>query len=203
MSAVLSAPLLEASTDDLSEAIADYLEREKSAEIRHEFYYGEVTEMPGGMFEHGNIGVDFLITLAFLLRSIGSNCELYSPDQKVFIAPGVFYYPDLSATCESPQIDFEEALRNPTLVVEVLSESTRTKDKTQKKNEYQKLTSLQHYVLVEQNTPRIENYVRNAATGLWQVAPMVIEGLDAELPLAALNVSVPLAAIYRRASFVD
>ena len=188
---------------DLQGAIDDYLKREKTADVRHEFYYGEITEMPGGTYEHGAIEIDFLITLAFLLRAVQSLCELHGSDQSIFIDPGVFYYPDLSVTCDPPQIDFENALRNPVLVVEVLSKSTETRDRGEKKREYQRIASLQHYVLLEQNAPRIEHYERDAVSGLWPENPAIMEGINADLPLLALGVSVPLADIYRRASFDD
>lgn len=184
-------------------SIADYLARERTASVRHEFYYGEITEMPGGTFEHGNIGVDFLVALAFLLHAIKSDCEVHWPDQKIYIEPGVFYYPDFSVVCGSPQVYFDESLRNPIVIVEVLSESTKKKDRDEKKREYQRIPSLRHYILVEQNTPRIENYEKNAVTGLWRITPTIVKGLDEVLTLSALNVSVPLAEIYRRASFAD
>ena len=199
MPAVLPAPLpKELGPVDLQAAIDDYMEREKAAEIRHEFYYGVVTEMPGGTADHSLFAVNFAAVLHALLR--GKNCRIFSSDLRVFIAPGAFYYPDVSIVRGEPEIDYENTLRNPVVLVEVLSKSTQKKDRTEKKNEYQRIETLQHYVMMEQNAPRIEHYERDAS-GNWPENPTVVEGLSSHLSLSALGVTVPLADIYEYASF--
>ncbi len=184
---------------DLLASIADYLARERTSDVRHEFYLGEITEMPGGTFEHGLIATYFAAALVYLLR--GTDCRVVNSDVKIFIEPGIFYYPDACVVQGRPQIDFKEAIRNPIVVIEVLSESTEAKDRDQKMRHYQRIYSLQHYILVEQNAPRIEQYEKDATTGAWKTAPVVVEGLDANLYLSALNISVPLADIYQFATF--
>ena len=198
MPAVLPGPPKEIGATDLSDAITDYLKCERTAKVRHEFYYGGTTQMPGGTYEHGLIATNFAASLVYLLRN--DDCAVIVSDIKVFVEPGVFYYPDVSVACGKPQIDFEESLQNPVVLIEVLSKSTQKKDRGEKKREYQRIVSLQHYVLVEQNAPRIEHYDRDAS-GNWPENPAITEGVNAALFLSALGVSVPLADIYRRILF--
>ena len=84
-----------------------------------------------------------------LLAEAESECRVAGSDLKVYIAPRKGYYPDITIVCGSPQVDFEEVLRNPFAIVEVLSESTAAFDRGEKFQDYRMIDSLRHYIIVE------------------------------------------------------
>ncbi len=101
--------------------------------------------------------------------------------------------PDVIVRC-GPMSPGATSLNDPTILVEVMSDGSVGRDRVEKWRVYQKLPSLQHYVLVERDKPVIEVFDR--AGEAW-FTHRLIEGLDATLDLASLDLSVPLADIYR------
>ena len=134
---------------------ADYLARETGSPVRHEFVDGIVYAMAGGT------NAANLITLAIaaaLKPQLRSGCRLFALDAKLRIATAdslTYYYPDVMVTCRPVDLTahFQE---HPSVVVEVLSPSTERIDKTEKMRAYTNLTSVQEYLLIAQDTPRVE-----------------------------------------------
>lgn len=103
----------------------------------------------------------------------------------------IFYYPDLLVTCEPN--DREKYFKtSPNLIVEVLSNSTETTDKREKRLNYQSLESLQEYVLVSQDEIRVEIY-RQDEQGNWTVETL---GKDGNLQLDSVGLTLTMADIY-------
>jgi len=109
---------------------------------------------------------------------------------------GPFFYPDVRVVCGPPQFDTGDCLRNPVIVVEVLSESTSAYDRGAKFFHYRRLSSLLHYVLIEQNALLVEHYARQP-NGLWTLVGEHTSR-DHVLALDPPGVTIPLADIYRR-----
>jgi Uma2 family endonuclease len=138
-----------------------YLALEAGASGKHEYLRGEVWAMAGGSREHGRLTAALTVALGTALR--GRPCAIYSSDVRVRVrGTDRTTYPDLTVVCgpaEAPPED-PESVANPTLLVEVLSETTEASDRGEKFAHYRHLASLREYVLVAQKERRIEIFRR-------------------------------------------
>jgi Uma2 family endonuclease len=181
--------------------VADWIAFERTTDRKHELWKGQLVAMGGGTFEHNAISFDFARALANALEEAGTGCDVLGSDQKVHIRDKDGFYPDIVVVCGEPQIDFEEALGNPVLIVEVLSESTAAKDRGEKFQAYRTIPSLCHYILVEQTRPFVEHYERQDS-GVWALIAEHNALTDTLiLSLSGATFGIPLARIYRRVSF--
>jgi Uma2 family endonuclease len=179
---------------------SEYLRSEAASNTKHEFLDGQVYAMAGGTPEHARIAANVIRELGSLLA--GGACREYTSDLRVrVLATGLTTYPDVTIVCGSLERDVEDAntITNPTVIVEVLSDSTEAYDRGEKFHHYQRIPSLRAYVLVSQREARIEVFER-AGARRWTFedvrAPDAarIEVLGCSLPVAAAynGVEVPL-----------
>jgi Uma2 family endonuclease len=137
----------------------EYLARERETGLRHEFLDGAVYAMAGGTPEHARL----IAEVAFAIRSAvdPTRCRVFSSELKVYVsATGLTTYPDVALVCGDPlraSID-DNAVTNPKLLVEVLSNSTEAYDRGEKWAHYRRIDSLEAYVLVGQIPQRVELY---------------------------------------------
>lgn len=140
----------------------DYLEvEEQSREVKHEFVRGEIFAMAGGSVEHAALSQAFGALLTAHLK--GGPCRAYSSDLRIRIREaGVGTYADVSVICDPVARDpgSPAHVTNPRVVIEVLSPSTEDYDREEKRLYYQKLSSLEEYVLVSQDRRRVEVWRR-------------------------------------------
>lgn len=176
---------------------AEYLEFERQSDFRHEYVDGEVFAMAGASDEHNLIVASITIAIGVQLR--GGNCKIYSSDMRVRTAHS-YYYPDVMVVCGERILAAEtpEALLNPTLIIEVLSPSTEGYDRGKKFDAFQKIESLQEYILVVQTKARVERFVRSEAKK-WSYE--AFEGLDASLELKSINARLKLSEVYEQVDF--
>lgn len=175
--------------------VEEYLEMERASEVRHEYYDGEIFAMVGASFEHNVIVTNLIGLLHPQLR--GGRCELLMSDMRVQVAAtGLYTYPDLIVVCGEPQLADEhgDMLLNPTLIAEILSESTEAHDRGKKFEHYRTLDSLTDYLLVAQDEPRIEHFTRRE--GGWFLT--AANGLDGVLALPTIGCELRLAEVYER-----
>jgi Uma2 family endonuclease len=168
----------------LTFTFAEYLEQERASDTKHEFVNGEIFAIAGGTIEHGRLAANTAGVLFAQLR--GRPCAAYSSDVRVrVLATGLATYPDLSIVCGRLERDPEDAntIVNPIVLVEVLSDSTEAYDRGEKFAHYQRIPSLEEYVLVSQHGPRIEVFRRNEDGKSWT------------LHIAEASESVKLASI--------
>lgn len=133
-------------------SIEDYLAGEMVSEIKHEYYAGEVVAMSEVSKNHDRIKMN---VAGYLLNHLhGKPCEPFSSDVKVKIGQYLFY-PDVIVVCQDTSTH-EYYAETPTLVVEVLSKSSRRRDETVKRRLYQTIPTLQEYVLIEQDIVDVE-----------------------------------------------
>ena len=172
---------------------AEYLAAEAASEVRHEFLNGEVWAMAGGTPEHAALAAALIAELGAALR--GKPCRVYTSDLRVrILATGLSTYPDVSVVSGSLEMAPEdpEAITNPVLVAEVLSDATEAYDRGAKAAHYRRLISLQEYVLVSQSEPLVEVYRRTEA-GRWEL----LEGRPGDrVELRSLGISLDIAAVY-------
>ena len=131
---------------------ADYLAGEKIAETKHEYIDGEVFAMAGASASHNRISLN--VATLFNVHLDGKPCQPYMSDMKVKVGTK-YFYPDVLVEC-SGLADDSHVTEKPTLVVEVLSKSTRRMDETTKRIAYTQIDSLLEYVLIEQDFVDIE-----------------------------------------------
>ena len=173
-----------------------YLEAEREAEGKSEYFSGQIFAMAGASRRHN-------VLVGNLVRRLGNRldgrpCETYPSDMKVLVrANGSYTYPDVTIVCGEPEfLDRDgDVLLNPLVIVEVLSDSTALYDRGTKWMLYQGLGSLREYVLVSQDAPRVERFTRQADR---QWLYESVSGLDGEIRLASLDVLLPLAEVYER-----
>lgn len=156
--------------------VDEYLELERNSEDRHEYLDGQISLMAGESPEHGDICTNLVLQLAAQVR--GTPCRVRSKDTKVRSgtssmsrkpAKGLFAYPDIVVICGEPQYYDErrDVVINPSVIIEVLSESTEAFDRGGKFLRYQNWNpSLTDYILVSQFEVIVEHYVRQP-DGSW------------------------------------
>ena len=142
------------------------------------------------------------MALGILARQSKKSCRVFNSDIRIYMPvfkKGVM--PDAAVVVGKPDFSIEAPvglLLNPSLIVEVLSDGTESYDRGEKFARYRTLPSLEEYVLVSQNTPRIETFVKQ--NDKWFINETA-EGLDAKVELATLGVKMPLKEIYWNVSF--
>jgi Uma2 family endonuclease len=173
---------------------AEYLAKERLAEFKSEFYGGEMFAMAGANRRHSLICSNLVSALRPRLRAFG--CEIHGSDMKVKVsATGLYTYPDASIACGDVRFDDEQedVLLNPCAIFEVLSKSTERRDRGWKFQQYRKIESLNEYILIAQNRPVIERFVR-APDGKFTLDE--VEGLAGSIQLNIASVRLSLAEIY-------
>lgn len=140
-----------------------YLEIERKAEFKSEYYNGEMFAMSGAREAHVLLVLNATWILGPQLRS--RPCRLYSNDMRVRVnATGLYTYPDISVVCGERQFldDRRDTLLNPTLLIEVLSESTEAYDRGRKSEHYRSLPSLREYLLIASDRISVDLFTRQA-----------------------------------------
>ena len=176
----------------------EYLAAEKLADEKHEYVDGKVYAMAGTSVRHNDIALN----IAFALRTAarGLPCKVNTSDVKVRAQRAkAYYYPDVIVGCERDEAD-EYYLEKPCLIVEVISKSTEWKDYAEKLIAYQKLASLQVYLIVAQDQPLVTQYYRDEEGG-WEVARF--DQLDQSLTLPCPETALALADIYEGIDFAQ
>ena len=175
-------------------SVDEYIEGEQLNEVRHEYIGGQVYAMSGGSEAHNVISGN--LYTAFRNRFKGHPCRVFMADMKLRLKiaeDDIFYYPDLMVTCD-PADDAKFYKTRPKVIVEVLSPSTERVDRREKFLSYQRLSSLEDYVLVDQETIRLTVFRR---VNDWKPEHL---GPDELLRLPSVDFEQSVAAIYEDVS---
>jgi Uma2 family endonuclease len=178
----------------------EYLTFERQSEEKHEYYDGEIFAMAGASDEHNTIAGNTFASLHAQIRK--RPCKVYSGDMRVKTYSTTLYtYPDVTVVCDTPKFEDAEVdtLLNPNVIIEVLSPSTENYDRGKKFQHYRTLDSLQEYLLVSQESVRIEHYVRQG--NQWILTDAA--SLDAALTLPSINCTLALADVYEKVTLED
>jgi Uma2 family endonuclease len=172
---------------------AEYLALERTSEVKHEYLRGEVWAMAGGTPTQAKLAVNASSALTVALR--GRPCGVYSSDLRVRIEEtDRSTYPDATVVCGKRETarDDKDAVTNPIVIVEVLSESTEASDRGEKLAHYQRLPSLMEYVLIN-HAKRLVEVFRRGTGAKWEYIPFG----DGELvELASVDVKIPVGELY-------
>jgi Uma2 family endonuclease len=177
----------------------EYLALERVSDIKHEFFQGEIFAMAGGTPYHSLIAANLITALNRALQDRG--CFVFTADLRVKVeATGLQTYPDVPVVCGTPEFTAEQpkALLNPTLIAEVLSESTEAYDRGTKFHHYRKIPSLTTYLLVSQDAPTVEQLIRQSEFN-WEYR--VATGLEAVIELPAFGVQLALKDVFAGVTF--
>lgn len=177
----------------------EYLRIERAAEWKTEYIDGEMFAMAGASPRHGLITGNLVRELGNLLRE--RPCGVYPPDLRVATDKHRHYtYPDVVVACEPLQFvdEHRDTITNPTLIAEVLSESTEKYDRGAKFERYRAVATLAEYMLVSQERVHVELYTRQPDGG-W----VLREWNDpaAEIELASLQCRLKVAEVYSKVTF--
>ena len=177
----------------------EYLELEEKAEFRSEYRDGEIIPIAGGTTNHNRIALNFCRKFPLTLHK--QNYEVFMSDVKLWI-PGyhLYTYPDIMVVKEEP-IDEgtgTTTITNPLLIVEVLSNSTKSYDKIDKFRYYRSIPDFQEYLMIDQYSFSAEQYTKKAK-GEWLFKEY--EGKDAVLILNSVDFQISFHDIYERVNF--
>jgi len=178
----------------------EYLAFERASETKHEYIDGEIYAMAGAKRNHSLINASIIALLYNQLQRRIPPCLVYTSDMRVKVDISNYFYPDVTVVCGDALYDETELdmLINPALVIEILSPSTEVYDRRKKTPRYQKIESLQEYLLVAQDEAWVERY-RRQPDGTWQY--LAIIGLDSTVELTSINATPTLADIYENVTF--
>ena len=172
---------------------AEYLAQEERSESKHEFLRGGVWAMAGGTPMHSRLQGNCIAALNAALK--GKPCGVYSSDLRVRIeATDRSTYPDVTVVCGKLQTatDDSDAVTNPVVIIEVLSDSSEASDRGEKFSHYRRLDSLQEYVLVNQKSKSVEVFRRSEGIA-WAYFPFQ-EGQPVELK--SIDVTLDITELY-------
>ncbi len=176
-----------------------YLTMERMATEKHEYYQGEIFAMSGASFKHNRVFSNLFGDIQGKLK--GKHCVPFGSDLRIHIPKNTLYtYPDISIICgkiDATDDKFDTAT-NPTVIIELLSQSTRNYDKLEKFSLYRDIESLKEYILVDTQKIHIESYVRNA-NNTWQLTDY--KAITDSLIITTVNISINTADIYAGVSF--
>lgn len=186
--------------------VEQYLEYEREADERSELIDGEIYAMAGESLGHGDVSMNLAVALGVQLR--GTNCRGRIKDTKVKsgalkerFGKGMISYPDIVVICGEPEYHdkHSDIVLNPTVIIEVLSESTADFDRGVKFTRYRMFNpTLTDYILVWQDEPIIEHYIRQES-GDWLLKEY--HGLDKSFRIDSIDCSLNMADVYERIEF--
>jgi len=136
--------------------VEEYLNGELISEIKHEYIDGQVYAMAGASVNHNTISVN--IVSEFKMHLKNSPCRPFTSDIKVKTSASKYRYPDVVVVCDDDFIENGYATQTPTILVEVISRSTRQIDERDKLLEYINIPTLQEYVIIEQDVVDVTVY---------------------------------------------
>jgi Uma2 family endonuclease len=179
--------------------VEEYFDVEARTEYKNEYYHGEIFAMAGATIAHNDIVANLITAIGERLR--GTPCRVMPSDTRIKCRTNLYTYADSLIVCgEREVLKYQklETLLNPRVVFEVLSESTESYDRGKKFEHYQTIESFEEYVLVAQDRPHIDHFVRQSA-GSWRLT--MIDGLESKLKLATVGCELPFQVIFEGVTF--
>ncbi len=176
---------------------AEYLVMEETANVRHEFFQGQILAMSGGTFNHAVLSGQVYFALKTKLRD--QTCQPLNSEMRVHTPVGLDTYPDVSVYCGPPELmDNNKTLLNPVMIVEVLSPTTRNYDQGEKFRLYRSIPSLQDYLLVDSERVEVSHF-HKLETFEWLLREYTVTS-DIIL-LKTIGQQLSLAEIYENVHF--
>ena len=179
----------------------EYLEFEVNSELRHEYIDGLIIPMTGGTPNHNKIAGNLYVAIHFALKR--QPYEVYYTDQRLWIPKRrIHTYPDVMVV-QTPLVFAEgrnDTITNPVMIAEVLSKSTKGYDRDEKFAAYRTIASFQEYILIDQYTIHVEQYVKTDHRK-WMF--LDYEDINDTLNLTSIPGQISLADIYEKIDFTS
>lgn len=202
-STVTDDELAAVATVEKTYTIAEYLDAESIGDVRHEFHNGIIIQMAGGIIPHNAVKGDLFTLINMAIRNMNTPHVALNSDTKIRIErENRFVYPDATVSDGMPEYYSvpagkirRDVIVNPLIVVEVLSEDTRSYDKSEKFELYSSLSTFREYVLIEPEICWIKSYyLQDPAAGLWKIQTITDE--TSVLTFHSLGIEIKIADIY-------
>lgn len=179
--------------------IKEYLNHEAETNTKYEYHSGQIFALAGGTINHGLLCANIYSEIRNQLRKSSSNCKPLSSEIKLHVKSdkyNSFLYPDTMVICgELEESDTNpNAVKNPVLIVEVLSKSTADYDRGDKFHIYRQIPTLQEYILIEQDKYVVDIHYKNPKSDLWRITR--IEGEESDINLQSLNISISMKNLF-------
>lgn len=177
--------------------VEEYLALELSdPQRKYEYIDGQISSMAGGSIRHGLLISNAQYWIRNSLRNKNKSCKTFGGEVKVSISEANAYlYPDVFVVCG--EIDDSDnpnqAVKNPILIIEILSKSTQQFDQSQKFRLYRSNPSFEEYVMVNQDEPIVESYYR-LGEDHWQINTMI--GLEKEIEFRSIGIKMKMSDLY-------
>ncbi len=172
----------------------DYLFYERKAELKHEYFQGEIFAMSGASFKHNTIFKNTYLEVGTKLK--GKKCQPFGSDLRIHIPENsLFTYPDISVICgeiESTDDKFDTAT-NPKVIFEILSPSTKNYDKGGKFSLYRQIQTLEDYILIDSESIMVEKFSKNS-DGSWTLHEF--KNLNNSFEIKSIEVVLVLSDLY-------
>ncbi len=139
-------------------SLSEFLIWENQQTDRNEFYRGEVFAMVGARRIHGLLTLNLATSLKQQLK--GTPCRTFVESMKVQVGDDSLFYPDVFVTCDPADLSTDYIFRSPTVIVEILSESTEAFDRGVKFATYRRISALKEYLMIDPDTRGVELYRR-------------------------------------------
>ena len=177
-------------------SIEEYLEMEANSLEKLEFQAGEIFAMAGGTLNHSLLSNNVGGSLRQALKTKAKSCRTYNSDAKIAVSDEKFVYADTFVVCGKTETfpEMPHAVKNPILIVEVLSDSTALYDRQGKFQAYQTITSFREYILVSQNEILVEVFFKPENVVFWQYCSYT--KLEDVIELKSVDVEISLNDIY-------
>ena len=181
--------------------LEEYLDKEAKAKDKHEYFNGKILKMPYARGPHNEIAANVIAAFKTAFKNLNQVYRIFASDQKIYF-PELNYgvYADTLVVSEQPAYfdDGELLLINPLIVVEILSKSTQSYDRSGKFEEYKTLPSFLEYVLIRQDKYEVETRFREEPD-LWRET--IVSDLSSSFPLRSVGCSIALSDVYEHIVF--
>ena len=182
--------------------LEDYLKLDQASEEKIEFWDGHIFTLAGASVNHNQIQFNLILALGNKLR--GKECRIFPSDMRVKVPEHPPYrYPDLSALCGETRFEklgSQELLVNPSLIIEILSDSTEAFDRSYKFTYYKSIETFVEYVLIAQDRPHITQFVKQSDNAWLNYE---FNRLEDAFYLPALDCELNLSEIYETVEFPE
>ncbi len=178
---------------------SDYLEFERASKDKHEFFQGRIVAMAGASMPHNYIVSNLIIKIGGVLK--GSQGNIFTSDLRVYNPTSEsFTYPEATIICGKPEMvdNKMDTIKNPTVIIEVMSPSTEQTDRGAKFFNYMQIPSLQEYLLIS-STSVFSLSARKQADNSWKFDEL--KNLNDSLAIKSIDQEIPLKEIYENVEF--
>ncbi len=182
--------------------LEEYLELDHNSEEKIEFWDGHIFTLAGASVSHNQIQVNAIIALGNKLR--GKGCRVFPSDMRLKVPTySPYRYADLSALCGNPifeKLGKQEMLANPSLIIEILSDSTESFDRSFKFTYYKSIESFTEYILIAQDRPHVTQFIKQDENN-W--LNREFNSLQDKFHLASLDCELELSELYQDVEFPE